>query len=167
MNKIVLSVQTADIKRTSIEAEQTVKVLNECAKIIKKMTDDEVTSLELDAVANWLNTKTGFFNPEFSADALGVKEDYMFLKSNLTTKKDSEFIVKKKGIFTVNEEAIKERFTSYLADEYINQYNKLKNAVEVLKTIDKALLKTIAYTQGDIVINNQKFNTIMQINSRR
>lgn len=164
--RIVLSIQTADITRTKIEAEKRAKILNECLAIIKEMTDDEVTSLELDAVANWLNTKTGFFNPEFSADALGVKNEYLFLKQNLTTP-DSEFIVKKKGLYTVNEQEIIERFTSYLNDEYIEQYKQLKSVAESLKTVDRGLLKALVYGMDNITINNTIFNTMMQFKKHK
>lgn len=109
--------------------------IKKCKDSIFKITGkDELISLA--EVEEFITTKTKFKNVLLSATLLEVGSDYEFLEANLDNL-NLNYIDFNNNIVTIKNsalEAIKEANTTYLSNEFINEYNSLlKACVELNK----------------------------------
>jgi ferritin-like metal-binding protein YciE len=131
------------LKDEKIKAEK----LNKALETIKLITNNEVSSIDIDALNNFLNDATGFKNVGMSASALNLDVQYQLISDASTIK--SDFISLKNGKYTIDENSLKDFYTDWLTDTEIQVYNTLEKALKILNKIDSRYYQCINTTGID------------------
>ena len=116
--------------------EETLKAdkLNKALETIKLITDNEVSSFDINALNTFLNNATGFRNVGMSASALNLDEEYQLIYE--ASQLMSEYISLKDGKYVVDEYSLKEFYTDFLTDAELEIYNTLLKALKILNKVD-------------------------------
>ena len=145
-NEHLAEVEIAELKKKYLS------LAIEYAELLKKLDAKSITDFE-----NKINTKSGFANPNVSADAYGLKKDYnhlLQLKKTLEGKLSLSDLTKQNTIKIKRLEAVRQKHTEY--------YNA--NELEVLELFEKAIKsynnipfeyrnRLIIDRQGNLVLN--------------
>ena len=123
--------------------EETLKAdkLNKALETIKLITDNEVSSFDINALNTFLNNATGFRNVGMSASALNLDEEYQLIYE--ASQLMSEYISLKDGKYVVDEYSLKEFYTDFLKDAEIEVYTTLEKAFKILNKVDSRYFQCI------------------------
>ncbi len=169
MSKVLLKVNEHRINVEIKEAQELCDLFNEGVKMVSKLTDGEVKDFNMDAIDNYLNTKTGFLNAEMSALAFNLKSEYLQVKSIANEGLfNSDVITYKKGKYQVSEEPIIDAHTTYMRDRYVSDYETFKKAVELMESLPydiKSMVERCVKRDG--TVNAESFNSFCSVNSRK
>lgn len=108
--------------------------LNNALKLIKLVTDGNVSTIDIEALNSFLNDTTGFRNVGMSASALNLDIEYQTIVD--AAQITSEYIFLKDGKYVVSEDSLKDFYTDYLTDAELEVYNTLLKAYKILNNVD-------------------------------
>jgi len=164
MKKIVLKFHEYQFNAKRGELTNRVNQKNEALDVVKRITNNEITELNFDKVCSYLNKKSGFVNSHMSANAYGVLEEYNLIKFvSESQHKDEEIITFKKGKYSFDQDQLKELYTDYLKEEYIEHYRTLVKVCEALNDVPTPLRRLIYLNAEKTSIDKEQFNTLMQM----
>ena len=119
-------------KQLEIES-QKVNELNNALELIKTITEGEIQTLDVNALNDFLNKKTGFRNAELSAKAYGYEAEHKTIEAASTI--NSEWINFDEKYF-VEAEKLKEFHTNYLSENEAKIYDVLTKVSKVMNGTD-------------------------------
>ena len=103
--------------------------LNNALELIKTISDGEIATIDVNALNDFLNKRTGFRNAELSAEAYGYKVEYKIIEN--ASQISSEWISFDAKYF-VEAEKLKEKFTDYLTENESKIYNVLNKVSKTM-----------------------------------
>ena len=147
--KIVTSINSSQIREAKESVNNYLVLLDRAKDKVKELTDGNVVELDMDLVDAYLNSLTGFKNGSMSATAYNLQDVYNEFKTLINEVEDGthnlQFISKGK----VNDTKIEEANTSYLRDKHIEEYLRIKEAVDVLNESSMFVLRTVLNLKGN------------------
>ena len=165
--KIVLSKNDSNIRKRKGEVTNYLILLERAKKALNELTEGNVEDLSIEAVDSYLNSKSGFLNGLMSATAYNLENQYSALKTlliDLNEGGDSlEFISKGK----VDDAKIEQANTTYLNKEYVGEFLRLQEAVDILNESNITVVNNCLNLKGDKVrLNASVFNVSKQLLGR-
>ena len=163
-NKIEISFDRIQYERNVSALQDNLAKYRSLLQAIEQITGNK-EFLTLEQVENHITTQTGFKNVLLSAGLLEVTGAYVFIKEHINSIQldvldfSGEVVAIKQSVL----DTLKEEATSYLADEFIEEYNALLKAATEL---NKLRPNSANYLKKDY---NGKFsvNVAMLNNSNR
>ena len=155
MKKEIRHFAEADYNKVIANLQASLPKAQELKKLSMRFFND-LTDLE--AIDNFLNAKTNFKNAEFSADALGVKPDYLRLKElfrivDLSNYNDS--------LTAINKDVqadVKEKHTKYYTEEQSKAIAKVEKILKQLNELGVLERSSIAINRASqFVFSPQMF----------
>ena len=167
MKKEVLEFNERAFLAKKSELLNRVQQKNEALQAVKRITKDEIKTLDFDKVCKYLNNKSGFENAEMSAKAFNVSEEFSFIKQMSNSQhKDEELIEFKNNRYSFDQDALREVYTTYMDEAYMNAYKDLLKAVGVLNKVPRPLRRMLNLNAESITIDKAQFQTLMQLVER-
>ena len=156
--QVVLSINNNNISNTKAETENYLILLSRAKDLLNELTEGNVEDLSIEAVDAYLNNKSGFKNSLMSATAYNLENQYNSLKSLLNDLNKGtqylQFITNGK----VNDAKIKEANTTYLNEDYVDEFLRLQEAVDVLNQTSMFTLRTAINMKGsEVTFSPQAF----------
>ena len=144
MKKEVLEFNERAFLAKKSELLNRVQQKNEALQAVKRITKDEIKTLDFDKVCKYLNNKSGFENAEMSAKAFNVSEEFDFIKQMSNSQhKDEDLIEFKSNRYSFDQDALREVYTTYMDEAYMNAYKDLLKAVGVLNKVPRPLRRML------------------------
>ena len=128
------------------------------AQELKKLTEvfDGLTNVE--AINDILNNKTGFKNAEFSADALGVKADYLRLKELARIVDLGNYNDSLTKVADEVQASVKEKHTQYYTADQSKAIKKVEKILKQLNELDIPERRSISINRAsEFVFSPQMF----------
>lgn len=159
-SKILLEFHQMQFEKHLYDEKIKAEKLNKAVETVKLITNNEVSTINLEALNNFLNDATGFKNSGMSASALNLDVQYQLISDASTIK--SDFISLKNGKYVVDEDRLKELYTYWLTDSETEVYNILEKAFKILNKVDFRYLQCINSNGVDLkklrAVTNVYFN---------
>lgn len=150
--KVVIGINDQAIRKTKMEVANYLILLSMAKDSLKQLTENNVSDLDMDSVDNYLNSLTGFKNGSMSAMAYNLQGDYNELKKLIDEVNQGthnlQFITKGK----VDDAKIKESYTTYLRNEYTEEYFRLQEAISLLNESSMFIVRSSFGFGGDKVL---------------
>lgn len=162
MKKTVVSFNQIGYEQTINTFQNNVSKLKKCLEYIEVITGSR-TLKTLDEISDFICNKTKFKNIFLSATLLELDQEYKYLEDNLDTI-NHEVIQYIDNVPTTKEsvlKATKESYTEYLQDKFVNDYELLNKAIELLNKVSNSNL--VNCLKSD---HNKKFTiNLFQLNN--
>jgi len=172
MKKIEINFLQLEHKNELKLKENELNKINYLLELSKAITSDELETLDVIKINDWLTAKTNFPSALQSAKLLELDAPYrefIAILSNLSNISDSyianTFNMTKKG-YILSPKFLKElteNYTIYLKEELLPVYDKLQNAIELLNDCELKKLRSSTalkrYHNGNWFINTHILNS--------
>jgi hypothetical protein len=142
------------------------EILTQYLNYIELITTEWVYKPKED-VSNYISELTGFPNSKMGSEMLLMGKEFAFIQmecnsfdlSNYIIDYDKKEVLIKKDVL----KALKERYTTYLKEQYSTHYTKLESIINLLNELPQSAISCIQQVGDEYKINLLKLN---QQNSR-
>lgn len=165
--KVITGINDKAIKETKVEVTNYLELLDRAKASLKNLTDDNVKDLSVKAIDEYLNNKTGFLNGLMSATAYNLQDEYKKLITLITDidsgSESLNFITKGK----IDDDKIQAAHTSYLREKYVEEYLRIKDAVDILNESSMYVLKhSLQFGRSEIYFDASGFESTKVMGGR-
>jgi hypothetical protein len=143
------------------------------ANYIKEITKNNVSEFDLESINEWIKNHYNFLNVQQVMLMQNQEAKYNFVKQFLLQNDSyllSRFNLNNKGVYEPNTNVLsdlKDKFTTYVNDEMIDDYKALKEAEKALNKCDKRLLKAMLVTSSEeVFIDFKRFAPLQKLSHR-
>ena len=148
--------------------------LNTIKTLYRSFTEGECEKVSMQGLRGYLKDKTGFDNPKLTSELLNKKEAYYELVElfELADSKHTEKLTKRGNTWQLEPKTVKlieDSHTSYMSERVVDEYQKLLQAVEILKTMKFAMgFQSIKYDpfNGGLNVDAKQFNAAYLLRGR-
>lgn len=165
--KIVIGINDQAIRKAKMDTENYLIIVSMAKDRLKGLTEGNVSELNMDLVDAYLNNLTGFKNGSMSAMAYNLQEDYSELMGLIDEVNKGthllQFITKGK----VDNVKIEQTYTSYLKDEYVDEFYRIQEAVDILNESNMYIVNhSLNFGRSKIYFDAQSFSGAKAMSKR-
>ena len=169
MKKIELEFNTSEYQKELTRLMDLGKRMAVVQEYILEITKEQVSKFDVEAINEWIKQHYNFINVQAVMDLQNQRVKYDFVKAFLLNNEPQllkQFNMDEKGVFSPSKELlkdVKERFTTYVNEDILDDYKALKQANDMLSKCNQKMLQMmIVKNQHEVFLDFNKFPQLQQ-----